>query len=148
VCFGVAPGAEAAESREVGNLLRFDRALSAIEAGILTHRFVVEVAETDDQRQQGLMFRERMHPNAGMLFDYGTPQVVQMWMKNTYIPLDMIFIDSTGVIQHIVERTVPHSLQAISSQKRVRGVLEVNAGTVLRLGLRVGDKVIHPIFQN
>ncbi len=115
---------------------------------VLTHRFAVEIAETDDQRRQGLMFRERMHPNAGMLFDYGSPQVVEMWMKNTYIPLDMIFIGAAGKIQHIVERTVPHSLQAISSQKRVRSVLEVNAGTVLRLGLRVGDLVRHPIFNN
>ncbi len=115
------------------------------EAG--RHSFDVELALTPDQRSQGLMFRRAMKPNAGMLFDFGKrPQRVSMWMKNTILPLDMLFIEADGRIESITERTVPQSLEAISSRGPVRGVLELNGGTVSRLGIKPGDHIEHPIF--
>ncbi len=111
------------------------------------HRFVVEVARSPDQRSRGLMFRRSMPPDAGMLFDFLEEVPVSMWMKNTIIPLDMLFFDSTGRIVRIEERTVPLSLTVISSGVPVRGVLEVNAGTVARLGIRPGDRVIYKAFE-
>ena len=82
----------------------------------------------------------------GMLFDFKAPRVIVMWMKDTLIPLDMLFIAADGTIVTIAENTRPLSLAAISSRVPVLGVLEVNAGTVRRLGLRAGDRVVHPIF--
>ncbi|WP_425405565.1 DUF192 domain-containing protein [Hwanghaeella sp.] len=112
------------------------------------YTFQIELARTPAQRQQGLMFRERLAVDAGMLFDYEKPQPVAMWMKNTYVPLDMIFIDGTGIITHIAKRAVPLSLQPISSNGPVRAVLEVNGGITDHLGIRVGDEVRHAIFGN
>ena len=112
------------------------------------HTFNVEIARSPAQRRQGLMFRERMAADAGMLFDYQQAQPISMWMKNTYIPLDMIFIDQDGIISHISERAVPLSLQPISSNGPVRAVLEVNGGIVDRFNIKVGDEVRHKIFGN
>ena len=112
------------------------------------HRFAVELAETPEQLSFGLMFRRALPQDAGMLFDYARPQQVSMWMKNTLIPLDMLFIDKSGNIVHIHQRAVPGSLEAISSKVPVRGVLELNGGTVSRLGITRGDKVRHKIFGN
>ena len=92
--------------------------------------------------------RESLAADAGMLFDYERPQPVAMWMKNTYIPLDMIFIDNDGIITHISTRAVPLSLQPISSKGPVRAVLEVNGGITDHLGITVGDEVRHAIFGN
>ena len=94
------------------------------------------------------MFRRKLAPDAGMLFDYKVPQRITMWMKNTYIPLDMLFIGAGGRIVNIAERTVPRSLAAISSDGNAQAVLEVNGGTARRLGIRPGDMVLHPIFSN
>lgn len=112
------------------------------------YTFEIELARTPAQRQQGLMFREKLAANAGMLFDYERPQPVAMWMKNTYVPLDILFIDGSGIITHIAKRAVPLSLQPISSNGPVRAVLEVNGGITDHLGIRVGDEVRHPIFGN
>jgi len=111
------------------------------------HTFRIELAETDPLRQRGLMFRNEMAPDAGMLFTYKRDRVISMWMANTYLPLDMLFIESDGRISRIAESTIPLSRESISSRKRVRGVLELNAGTVRRLGLSVGDRVIHERFE-
>lgn len=111
------------------------------------HVFSVEIAATAEEKARGLMFRRHLDVDAGMLFDYGKSQRVSMWMKNTYLPLDMLFIDSSGVIIHIVERTVPMSTEIIDSNGPVRAVLEVNAGTVSRLAIGRGDRVLHPIFR-
>lgn len=111
------------------------------------HRFDVELAVTPAQQAQGLMYRQRMEPDAGMLFLYDRPQNVVMWMKNTLIPLDMIFIDAKGRITGIEERTVPFSTQTIESPGLASAVLELNAGTAERLGIRVGDRLVHPAFR-
>jgi len=108
--------------------------------------FTVEVADTGARRTQGLQDRRTLAPNAGMLFDFQTPQMVSMWMKDTYLPLDMIFVAANGVILNIAEKTVPHSLIPIVSTGRALAVLEVNAGTARRLGIRPGDRVFHSIF--
>ncbi|MCP4330721.1 MAG: DUF192 domain-containing protein [Alphaproteobacteria bacterium] len=110
--------------------------------------FTVEVATTPAQKMQGLMFRQSLPKDGGMLFDYGAPRSVAMWMKNTYIPLDLLFIGGDGRIVNIVERAVPHSLATIPSDGPVRAVLEVNGGTVSRLGIAPGDRVAHGIFSD
>jgi uncharacterized membrane protein (UPF0127 family) len=127
-------------------LQTFDKEPLAIETTQGRADFVVELAATPAQRAQGLMFRPSLAPDAGMLFDYGTPRRASMWMKNTLIPLDMLFIKADGVIESIAKRTVPHSLTAISSNGRVLGVLELNGGTTDRLGIEPGDKVLHALF--
>lgn len=109
--------------------------------------FQVEIAESPDQRAQGLMFRRQMAADAGMLFLFGGSRERAMWMKNTLIPLDMLFIDETGEIVRIEERTVPHSLRVIKSGQPVSAVLELNAGTTSRLAIKPGDRVIHPAFN-
>ena len=109
--------------------------------------FDIELAVSPQQQAQGLMFRRSLAADAGMLFVYRPARPVSMWMKNTLIPLDMLFIAEDGVVVKIVERTVPLSLTSISSDQRVRGVLELNGGTVNRLGIRPGDRVIHPAFE-
>lgn len=113
------------------------------------HKFKVELAVTPDQQAQGLMYRRELAADAGMLFDYGADQAgVAMWMKNTFIPLDMLFIRASGEILNIAERTVPKSLATVAAAGPVRAVLEVNGGTASRLGIRPGDKVVHAIFGN
>ena len=112
------------------------------------HEFIVEIAVTDRQHAQGLMFRQSLAKNAGMLFDYKVPTSITMWMKNTYIPLDMIFIGNDGRVINVVQRAIPFSENVISSLGKVRGVLEVNGGTASRLGIMPGDKILHRIFGN
>lgn len=127
----------------------FERSHLTIEtAGGARHVFAVELARTTGQQAQGLMFRRRLAADAGMLFIYGGDRPVRMWMKNTLIPLDMLFIERNGRVVHIVERTVPGSLETISADRPVAAVLEVNAGTADRLGIEVGDRVVHPAFED
>ena len=109
--------------------------------------FTAEIADTEELRQRGLMFRHLLPEDKAMLFDYGRPRPVAMWMKNTNISLDMLFIREDGTIAAIAENTVPQSLDTISVQEPVRGVLEMAAGTVKRLGLRPNDRVYHRIFK-
>lgn len=119
-----------------------------IESSGARHEFIVEVAISREQRSQGLMFRTELADNAGMLFQYGEPQIITMWMSNTLIPLDMIFIAQDGTIINIAERTIPESLARIPSAAPAVGVLEVAGGTADRLGLGPGDVVIHHFFGN
>lgn len=112
------------------------------------HRFNIEVAVTPAQMQQGLMFRTSLPPDAGMLFVYPQPTVATMWMRNTLIPLDMLFVDAQGRIVNIHERAVPQSLDVISAAAPVRAVIELNGGTAARLGIEPGDRVQHPVFSN
>ncbi len=119
----------------------------SIETPTGTHRFRIEVAVTPDQKATGLMFRRELAADAGMLFTYETPQIITMWMRNTYIPLDMIFIDSLGRVVSVAERTIPETLTTIPSAAPAVGVLEVPAGTAARLGIGPGARVIHPFFR-
>jgi uncharacterized protein len=112
------------------------------------HKFKVDVAETQAQMTQGLMFRRTLAPDAGMLFDYKQPIMATMWMRNTLIPLDMLFVDGRGRIVNIHQRAVPQSLDVIAAAAPVRAVIELNGGTAARLGIEPGDQVIHPIFGN
>ncbi len=112
------------------------------------HAFTVEVAETPEQRARGLMFREFMAGDAGMIFDYQRDIDVSMWMKNTILPLDMVFISNDGTVFSIVKGAEPYSLKHLSSGGKVRAVLEVNAGIADMLDIREGDRVRHEIFGN
>lgn len=117
-----------------------------IESATGRHHFNIEVAETEAQRQRGLMFRKEMPADAGMIFDYGATGYVAMWMKNTFIPLDMLFVNEDGTIRRIASFTTPLSLESIPSGGPVRAVIELNGGITARLGIRRGDKVIHDMF--
>jgi hypothetical protein len=107
----------------------------------------IEVASTTEEKSLGLMFRTSLADDAGMLFPYAPPQELTMWMRNTYIPLDMVFIRADGTIHRIEARTEPLSERIISSRGDVAGVLELAGGNAERLGLKPGDRVIHPHFK-
>lgn len=121
----------------------FERSTLKIETVDAVHSFEIEIAKDDAQRARGLMFRNEMAPDAGMLFIYRRDRVLTMWMANTYLPLDMLFIGADGRIVRIAENTIPLSRTTISSRKRARAVLELNAGTARRLGINAGDRVIY-----
>jgi uncharacterized protein len=108
------------------------------------HRFNVEIATTDAERRLGLMYRRNLADDAGMLFLYDEPRPVAMWMKNTFISLDMIFIDPEGRVHRIEKRTEPFSVDPIPSDGVVQGILEVKAGTAEAIRLKPGDEVIYP----
>ncbi len=110
------------------------------------HEFRVEMASRPEDQTVGMMFRTSMEPNEGMLFDWGQPRESAMWMRNTLIPLDMVFITADGRVHRIHERAVPQSLATIESRGPVRATLELQGGTAERLNLRVGDRVEHRIF--
>lgn len=131
-------------AQSAGGLASFGSGQLTIRSGAESHRFSVEIAQTQRQHMQGLMFRRRMEAEAGMLFVYSRDEPTAMWMKNTLIPLDMLFIDRDGVIRKIAERTVPMSEAVISSGGPVVAVLELNAGTASRLGIKLGDRVVSP----
>jgi len=139
--FGLSACAEEAGSPSA------DVSTLTLETSSGSHVFAVELADTDETRQRGLMFRDHLAADAGMLFDFETPRIINMWMRNTPLPLDMIFISTAGRVAHIAENTVPFSEAIISSRYEVLSVLEVNAGTARRIGLRTGDQVAHPIFN-
>jgi len=115
--------------------------------GGASFRFAVEVAETPDQLHQGLMFRDAMADDAGMLFLLGTEEVASFWMRNTFLPLDMLFIARDGRVTDVHRNAAPGSTAIISSTVPVVAVLEVNAGITGRLGIHSGDRVIHPAFH-
>jgi uncharacterized membrane protein (UPF0127 family) len=110
-------------------------------------KFTIELALSPTQMEQGLMFRRSMPPNAGMLFDFKAPTNVTMWMKNTVIPLDMLFLDPTGRIIDIHERAVPYSTDMIAAKAPSRYVIELNGGTAARLGIKLGDQVTSPSIK-
>ena len=108
--------------------------------------FSVEMATTEEEKQTGLMYRKELADGKGMLFDFNPEQEISMWMKNTYVSLDMIFIGANGRILRIAENTEPMSTEIISSRGPARAVLEVVAGTAQKYGIRPGDRVGHPLF--
>ncbi|MEQ1649782.1 MAG: DUF192 domain-containing protein [Hyphomicrobiaceae bacterium] len=107
----------------------------------------IEVAETLEEKSLGLMFRTALADNQGMLFPYGRSMEITMWMKNTYIPLDMVFIRPDGVVHRIAARTEPLSEAIVASEGPVSAVLELAGGAAERLGLKVGDTVKHAAFK-
>lgn len=115
-------------------------------AGTLTYR--IELAITQAQREQGLMYRPHLPERHGMLFDFGETRDVAMWMKNTLIPLDMLFIRADGQIARIEANAAPHSLTIRTSGGPVRAVLELAGGEAARAGIRVGDRLVHPLFSH
>ncbi len=111
------------------------------------HVFSVEMATTEEEKTTGLMYRKELPEGKGMLFDFTPEQEVSMWMKNTYISLDMIFIRADGRILRIAENTEPLSTKIIPSRGLAKGVLEVIAGTAQKYGIAPGDRVAHPLFN-
>jgi len=121
--------------------------LSVVTAAGAQH-FSIEIARSPDELAQGLMYRDHLNADAGMLFLFDPPRPVSFWMKNTLIPLDMIFIKTDGTIESIAQRAVPLSTSTIPSQGTVGAVLEVNGGSAERLGIHPGDRVVFPGLAN
>lgn len=117
-----------------------------IRSGDRVHSFTIEIAETTSQRSQGLQYRKVMASDYGMLFDFKKSVPVTMWMKNTSISLDILFISEQGIIINIARNTKPYSLGYINAAGRVKGALELLAGTTKRLNIKAGDTIIHPLF--
>ena len=126
---------------------RRSRRSPIVAQGGQRHSFKVEVARNDADRAQGLMFRRAMPADHGMLFDFQQVAPVSMWMQNTYLPLDMLFVRADGTIARIATNTEPLSTRTIPSGEPVLAVLELNAGTAGRLGLKAGDRLEHPLFK-
>jgi uncharacterized membrane protein (UPF0127 family) len=112
-----------------------------IASGGQRHRFTVEVARTREEQARGLMFRERLGPAEGMIFPFPQPRPASFWMKNTLIPLDMLFIRADGTIARIAANTVPHSLEPVAVAEPVAAVLEIAGGRAAELGISEGDRV-------
>jgi uncharacterized protein len=112
------------------------------------HAFQVEIADDPRERALGLMFRRSMPANQGMLFDFGSEQPASFWMRNTYIPLDMVFINADGTVDSIAKRTTPLSEKSVPSKGAVRYVLEINGGLSDKLGIVSGDRVVGPAMED
>lgn len=142
----LAAGPAQAQMGPLEDLDAFPRSKLEINAGKHRVELDIWVADTPRRMSQGLMFVRSLPPQRGMLFVHENPRPVGMWMKNTYISLDMVFIDAKGRIQQIVARTTPHSLDVIHSREPALAVLEIGAGEAERLGLKPGQRVVHPAF--
>ncbi len=118
--------------------------LAVVEAGGQTFHFQVEIAKTPEQQERGLMFRKEMADDAGMIFPQDSDRVMSFWMKNTYIALDMLFVESDGRISHIKPDATPLTETTIPSGGPIRAVIELNGGIAAKLGIHVGDKVVFP----
>ena len=121
--------------------------LTIDKAGGGSVAFEIELAQSDQEKAAGLMFRTKLADTEGMLFPYGRMMEVTMWMRNTYIPLDMLFIRADGIIHRIEAMTEPLSDRVIASQGPVYAVLELAGGAAARLGIKAGDKVNHKTFE-
>lgn len=139
--------AVALESGEVSALEQLTLVTDAHGAHPVDHVLQVEVMRDEAGRELGLMNRRYLPADRGMLFDFHEEQPVMMWMKNTYIPLDMIFISRAGVVTHIAENAEPLSEAIISSGGPIYAVLEVNGGLARKIGLKKGDIVRHAVFK-
>lgn len=111
------------------------------------HVIDIEIADTSQEKALGLMYRTSLPEKSGMLFVYESPQEITMWMRNTYIPLDMIFIRADGIVHRIEARTEPFSEAIVASQGAVTAVLELGGGVAARLGIKPGDRVAHKSFK-
>jgi uncharacterized protein len=134
------------EAVHAAGSVSFEEAPLTIDAKSGQFEFQVEMAVNPEQRGRGLMFREDLAEDRGMLFDFGRMQQASMWMRNTYVPLDMLFIDADGRITQIAADVQPLSDAVIASRKPVRAVLELRAGVTAKLGIEPGDRLVHPMF--
>ena len=139
-------GAAGVQSQQIADLASFPHGKLEITVGKQKLAFETWVADTPERQAQGLMFVRSLPAQRGMLFVHESPKPISMWMKNTYIPLDMVFIDAKGRIQQIVAQTTPHSLEIVRSNQPASAVLEIGGGEAQRLGLKPGQKVSHPAF--
>jgi uncharacterized protein len=139
-------GPSFAQSGPLEDLDSFPHGKLEIGIGRKPVAFDIWVADTPQRMSQGLMFVRSLPSQRGMLFVHESPKPISMWMKNTYIPLDMVFIDAKGRIQQIVAQTTPHSLEIIRSKDPALAVLEIGGGEAQRLGLKPGQHVSHPAF--
>jgi uncharacterized protein len=147
VCLGAAiPPAAAQQSPGIEDLSRFPQSALTIQTRHGPHEFRVWEADTPSRKSQGLMFVRSLANDRGMLFVNEAPRRASMWMKNTYISLDMLFIDSKGRVAEIRASTTPHSLEIIESAKPVLAVLELAAGEAAKRGIQPGDRVLHAAF--
>ena len=127
--------------------ISFEESPLTIAAADDRFEFQVELAVTPAERSQGLMFRESLADDHGMLFDFGSAKPVSMWMRNTYIPLDIIFIRANGSISRIARNAQPLSDDVIASGEPVTAVLELRGGLTDERGIDVGDQVVHALFE-
>ena len=130
-----------AQSMQIESLAHFPRTTLTIKAHGHADRFDIWIADTAARQEQGLMFVRDLPPSEGMLFPQGSPQVAHFWMKNTYIPLDMVFVGEAGRVAKIIASAQPFSLGILSSDVPVIAVLEIRGGEAAQLGLKVGDQV-------
>jgi uncharacterized protein len=128
-------------------MAKMRREMLTLKTAAAEHVIDIEIAETIEEKSLGLMFRPVIPENTGMLFPYGEPQEISMWMKNTYASLDMLFIRADGIVHRIAARTEPLSETVISSEGNVSAVLELGAGAAERLGVKAGDLVRHKVFK-
>jgi len=120
----------------------------SIDTSAGAHALQVEIAADRESQARGLMYRRQMEPNAGMLFDLHQSAPISFWMKNTYLPLDMVFIRADGTVSSVEPNAIPLSTASIPSQEPVRAVLELNGGRARQLGIKPGDHVHSAIFNN
>ena len=152
VCFLLAPAGgfgQAFRPREPLNPAKAQALATSpltIQGGAKSHAFTVELANTVKQQDIGLMHRTELKADRGMLFNFQHEEVLHFWMRNTFIPLDMLFIRASGEVMAIFENTEPHSERGIGPNRPAQAVLELAGGTAARLGLKPGDVVKHPIF--
>lgn len=144
VCAAACRPRQAEESREISFDKRVVRVLRQKSAPV---SLTVEIADTNAKRERGLMYRTRVGDGEGMLFLFPKARVMTMWMANTSVSLDMLFIAKNGKIDEIFESAVPFSRDVIYSSRKVSGVLELKAGAAARLGIKVGDTVEHSFFK-
>jgi len=144
-------GADGAQPADAVTARDLDRTFKKSTLQIATpdaklHPFNVWIADDEQHRNRGLMFIRQLRADDGMLFIYPQPQTIAMWMKNTFVPLDMLFVAADGKVAHVVQNTVPQSLKTIESGGPVLAVVELPAGTVQRLKIGPGAQVIHATF--
>jgi uncharacterized protein len=135
------------DAQQSSQLRGFERDTLVIQRQQGRDTFRIWLAETPAQHEQGLMWIRELAADQGMLFVLGEQREMSMWMKNTYVPLDMLFLAPDGKITHIINDAVPLSQEILSSGGSVSGVLEIHAGEAKRRGIKVGDRVLHRTFS-
>lgn len=143
----VTGGSACAQSGPLQDLDTFPRGKLQISVGKKQVDFDIWIADTPERQSQGLMFVRSLPEQRGMLFVHESPKPIGMWMKNTYIPLDMLFIRADGKVARVAANTTPHSLDTVESKEPVVAVLELKGGTAAKLGIRAGVTVKHSVFR-